>query len=146
MDAKLMADMKKKYDDEEKKRANALEDRKVKLEMNGQLLREAGAFNQREEMIKVEKKLLEAAEARERAQSLREQKKRDLERKKKEAITSSNKEMAEEKRRRDKEIEKENEAYALKCLKEKEALILEEEAERIKQHETKQKYRSTVKI
>ena len=141
MDAKLMEDLKAKYDEEERKREKALEDRKVKLELNGQLLSEAGAFNKREETIKFEKKLLEAAEAREHAQALRERKKQELERKKKNEITISNKLMAEERRRRDREIEKENEAYSIKCLKEKEALLEEEEQTRIKQHESKVKYR-----
>ncbi len=141
MDAKLMEDMKAKYVAEERKREKAMEDRKIKLEANGQLLSEAGAFNKREEMIKFEKKLLEAAEAREKAQALKERKKKDLERKKKNQITESNKLMAEERRRREREIEKENEAYAIKCLKEKEALLEEEEEKRVKQHENKVKYR-----
>ncbi len=141
MDAKIMEDMKAKYVEEERKREKALEDRKVKLDINGQLLKEAGAFNKREEMIKFEKKLLEAAEAREQAQARREQKKQDLERKKKNQITQSNKLMAEERRRREREIEKENEAYAMKCLKEKEALLKEEDEKRMKQHENKVKYR-----
>ncbi len=141
MDAKLMENMKIKYDNEERKRAKELEDRKIKLEVNGQLLSEAGAFNKREEMIKFEKSLLEAAEARERVQALQEKKKHDIERKKKDLIRETNEQMAQERRRREKEIEKENEAYALKCLKEKEALLEEEEADRIKQNETKEKYR-----
>lgn len=144
MDAKLMEEMKKKYEEEARKRAKAVEDRKVKSEMNGQLLSEAGAFNKREEMIKFEKNFLKEAEAREQVQATREKKKRDMERKKKQLITESNKQMAEEKRRRDKEIEKENEAYAWKCLKEKEELLREEEAGRMKQHETKEKYRKAL--
>lgn len=142
MDAKLMEEMKKKYDEEGRKRAKALEDRKVKLELNGELLKEAGAFGKREETIKFEKMLLEAAEARERAQALREKEKHDEERKKIQLITESNKQMADERKQHEKEIEKENEEYALKCLKEKEELLREEEHDRIKEHETKEKYRT----
>ena len=145
MDAKLMEDMKRKYDEEESKRVHTLEDRKVKLEINGQLLSEAGTFSKREKMIEFEKDLLEAAAVKERGQALREMQKQDYERKKKQLITQCNKKMAEEKQRQEREAEKENETYALKCLQEKEALrIREEEAGRMQMQETKLQYRKAL--
>jgi len=144
MDAKLMADMKVRYDSEEKKKANALGEKKGRAEENSKKLFEVVALKKREEMIEFEKKLLEQAKVREQAQAAEETRKQEALQKKKRDITECNRKMAEEKSRRERNLEKEKETYSLQCLREQEALLEEKEDLRAKQNETKQKYRQNL--
>lgn len=144
MDAKLMADMKVRYDIEEKRKAKALGKKTGRAEENSKKLFEVVAFKKREEMIEFEKKLLEQAKVREQAQAAEETRRQEALQKKKRDITESNRKMAEEKSRRERNIEKEKETYSLQFLRDQEALLEEKEAFRAKQNETKQKYRQNL--
>jgi len=141
MDAKLMADIKQKMDKEEAKRAEAVQNRSKNLEMKTQILSECGTFDKRKEVRTLEKKLLLATQEREKAQIIMDKKKKETLRAKLKDVTKSNERLVGEKRRQEKMIEEENEAYAAQCFKEVESVKKEEEIKIAKQKETQVQYR-----
>ncbi len=140
-DAKLMADMKAKMDQEESKRAKAIEDRAMKLEANSALLREMGAFKKTKEVLRMEQSWLKASEDRDRAQIAAERKKKEIARQKKVEMNESNKKMVEEKKRRELIFAKEKEVYAKQYCRETVVLLAEKEAYNIEQMKSKLNYR-----
>ena len=153
MDAKLMADIKDKMDREEAKRVEAIQnrrkdaasaiqrlDRNNKLEVNTQMPSDAGAFKKRE-IRKSEQSLLLAAQEKERTLTIEDKKKKEALRAKRKDVTESNKRIVDEKKRQEKLIEVENEAYATQCLKEAKNVKKEEDIAIAKQKETQVQFR-----
>mmetsp|Transcript_917 Transcript_917/g.1596 ORF Transcript_917/g.1596 Transcript_917/m.1596 type:complete len:497 (+) Transcript_917:3724-5214(+) len=145
MDAKLMADMKEKMDKEEAKRIESIQKRSQKLEFNGQLLSETGAFNKRDEIRKFEQRLLKAAQDRERAQLEEEARRKEIMKNRINAIQETNKKMIEDKMRQKLIVEKEKEAFVAECLKDVEVVTKEEQMKISKERENKLRYREILK-
>jgi len=139
-EAKLMAEMKAKLDRHEASRVKALQDRILKAEAFGRKLCEAGTFNEKEEEKKFELKLLQEAREREQAQVEEQRKKKAASEERLKSITASNLKMVEERKAKDREIELQEEKYALQCARERDALLAEKESNRNKENETKRQY------
>jgi hypothetical protein len=140
-DAKLMSDLKERLDKKEAKRIAAFEGRAAKMEMNVVALSGADA-KKKEEKRQFEMKLLHQTKERIKAEVLMEKEKEKHRKEMKELIIETNKQLAEDRKCREQELEKEEEAYAKQCLKEKESLLAEEEEKKLKQNRTKLQYQA----
>jgi hypothetical protein len=147
MDAKLMADIKEKMDNEEAKRVNAIQHRKEdaasaiqRLDKNQNLELDMLRLKKRE-IRKSEQSQLLAAQERERALTVDDNRKKEALRARREELTESNKRIVDGKKRQEKAIEQENEAYATQCLKEVESVKKEEDIAIAKQRETQYQFR-----
>jgi len=140
MDAKLMEDMKVKLDLEEAKRANAFAERMERNRSIGQQMTKAGAFKDRDKLVEMERKIMKEAQEKQLAEMKRETRQQEARQKKKELIMKTNMKMAEEKIRREKELEQAQEEYAIQCRRETETVKAEGEAKRAKRAATTKEY------
>lgn len=140
MDAKLMEDMKLKLDSEEENRIKVLNDRISRTSSIADIVSRAGKTDERNNRVELEKLIIDQAAEREKSAMAKEQRRKDMEQKKKLMITKTNLKLAEEKRSRQREIQRSEEIYAIQCSKEKEALLAEEETKRLKDIRTKKEY------
>jgi len=146
LDAKLMSEMKAKLDREEAVKAKALAERMARSEMMCKQMTKAGAFNLREERKKLDRKILKEAKAKEMREVELDRRKREMTQMKKKNIMETNKKMTEEKKRREREEEEaEAKEFASQCRREKEALLAEEEAQRLKKAETQKECSNVLK-
>ena len=146
MDAELMEHMKLKLDCEEKNRIKELNNRISRSSSKAILVSGTGKTDKRNDRVEFEKLLIEQAAEREKSTIAKEQRKKDTEQKKKLMITKTNLKMAEEKRSRQRAIQRTEEIYAIQCSKEKEALLAEEETKRLKNIQTKKEYSTLLNL
>ena len=145
LDAKLMADMKTRLDVEQVMRERTYTERLARSETKAKQIVETGTVREKEEQLKLQRKVLREVQAKERAQMEKDRRKREMLHQKKKDIMETNNRMEEEKRQREKETEKIEEDFAAQCRREKEALLAEEEAKRIKKAETQKEYSKDLK-
>eukprot|EP00814_Leptocylindrus_danicus_P001307 CAMPEP_0116025658 /NCGR_PEP_ID=MMETSP0321-20121206/13222_1 /TAXON_ID=163516 /ORGANISM="Leptocylindrus danicus var. danicus, Strain B650" /LENGTH=519 /DNA_ID=CAMNT_0003497979 /DNA_START=178 /DNA_END=1737 /DNA_ORIENTATION=+ len=130
LDAKLMREYKAKLDREEEKRIEQFNARLARYEAIS-LQREEAGFNkkEREKILKVERKILREALAKEKADAERERSDREMLIEKQRRINEDNQMMAKQKLSMEKRKKKAEEAYSVQFRKDIE-LILEEEREK----------------
>eukprot|EP00592_Proboscia_alata_P007437 CAMPEP_0194358170 /NCGR_PEP_ID=MMETSP0174-20130528/5476_1 /TAXON_ID=216777 /ORGANISM="Proboscia alata, Strain PI-D3" /LENGTH=513 /DNA_ID=CAMNT_0039128417 /DNA_START=70 /DNA_END=1611 /DNA_ORIENTATION=+ len=118
LDVKLMAEMRKRLDDAELQKVQKFNERKDRYEALSAQMQNFGASNKvKEELLHFERKVLREANEKEKANIDRESREQRALGKKKAAIMETNKQMTDEKHRREKTIKQAEKSDAIECCR-----------------------------